>query len=260
MTGELHPTAEGFGRVAAEYERSRPGYPPAALALVATRTGIGPGRRVLDVAAGTGKLTREWVERGADIVAVEPVAGMREVLERHLPAVTSFDGTAEDLPLPDADVDVATVAQAFHWFDADAAHAELHRVLRPGGHLAVLFNRRDLSTPVQAAIDDLLAPHRGDTPSWATHDWSRLLEASPRFGDLEVASFPSVQRLDATGLAGRVASISFVAQLDDRTRARVMVAVRAIFDRSARPDRDGVDRVEVAHVCEVRLLRRVDTP
>lgn len=258
MTGGLHPTARGFDRVAHDYERSRPGYPDAAAALVATRAGIGPDRRVLDLAAGTGKLTRAWVDRGADVVAVEPVGGMRSVLQRELPGVTALDGTAEALPLPDGDVDVATVGHAFHWFEADRALAELQRVLRPGGHLAVLFNRRDLETPVQAAIDELLAPHRGDTPSWATHGWSDQLGASARFDDLELAAFPFVQRLDREGLAGRVTSISFVARLDDRSRDRVMEAVRAIFDRSARPDDDGVARVELAHVCEVRLLRRTD--
>ena len=258
MTDELHPTAAGFDRVGEVYERSRPGYPPEAVALVAERTGIGPGRRVLDLAAGTGKLTRAWVDRDADVVAVEPVDGMRRVLERELPGVTALDGRAEALPLPAADVDVATVGHAFHWFDADAALDELHRVLRAGGWLAVLFNRRDLATPVQAAIDALLAPHRGDTPSWATHDWPHRLESSPRFRDLELAAFPFAQRLDTAGLAGRVASISFVAQLDDRTRARLMDAVGAIFAASARPDEDGVERVEVAHVCEVRLVRRAD--
>lgn len=247
---------QGFDRVADLYERHRPGYPDAAVDIVADRLRIGPGRRVLDLAAGTGKLTREWVARGAEVVAVEPVAGMRDVLARELPDARVLDGRAEDLPLDDASVDAVTVAQAFHWFDGDRALAEMQRVLAPGGRLAVVFNRRDTSTPVQAAIDELLAAHRGDTPSWASHDWPRSLDTTDRFDALTSADYPFAQELDADGLVGRVASVSFVAQLDDPTRARVLDAVQDVFARLARPDADGTARVALEYVCEVRVLAR----
>ena len=115
--------AEGFQQGAEAYEASRPSYPPDAVAHILEVTGLGPGRRVLDLAAGTGKLTRLLVPSGADVVAVEPVAAMRETLTRALPDVEALDGTAEAIPLGDASVDAVTVAQAFHWFDAAPAPA-----------------------------------------------------------------------------------------------------------------------------------------
>ena len=141
----LHPTAEaGFTAAAEVYERARPGYPDEAVAWVAERLGIGPGRDVLDLAAGTGKLTRQLVPLGACIVAVEPIDAMRAQLERVVPGVEAVAGTAEAIPLPDASVDAVTCAQAAHWFRADEAAREIRRVLRPGGGLALLWNVRDL--------------------------------------------------------------------------------------------------------------------
>ncbi|HEX8802631.1 MAG TPA: class I SAM-dependent methyltransferase, partial [Acidimicrobiales bacterium] len=142
----VNPAALGFDANAGDYERGRPSYPAEAVALVVGRGGIGPGRRVLDLAAGTGKMTRLLLPTGADVVAVEPVAGMRAALERLAaasPGLEVLDGTAENLPLPDGSVDAVTVAQAFHWFDPPVALAEMRRVLRPGGHLFLVWNVRD---------------------------------------------------------------------------------------------------------------------
>src|SRR6185503_12958613 len=142
--------AVGFDRAADAYERARPSYPDEAVALLVGALGIGPGRRVLDLAAGTGKLTRLLMPTGAGLVAVEPVAGMRARLLAAVPEVEVLDGTAEALPLPDGSVDAVVCAQAWHWFDSAAALAEVRRVLRPGparaaGGLAVVFNIRDES-------------------------------------------------------------------------------------------------------------------
>jgi SAM-dependent methyltransferase len=130
----LPPAASmGFARAAAAYERGRPGYPSAAVDFLAARLRLGPGRRVVDLAAGTGTLARSLPATGAEVIAVEPVAEMRAALPARARAV---DGTAE------ASADAVAVAQAFHWFDGDAALAEIHRVLRPGGALALVWNRR----------------------------------------------------------------------------------------------------------------------
>src|SRR5436190_13208524 len=129
----IDPMAEAFGAAASDYERARPSYPPQAIETLKADAGIGPGRRVCDLAAGTGKLTRLLVATGADVVAVEPVPGMREQLSEVLPEIEVLDGTAEAIPLDDGSLDVVTVAQAFHWFNFDEALAEIRRVLRPGG-------------------------------------------------------------------------------------------------------------------------------
>jgi SAM-dependent methyltransferase len=254
----VHPTAQGFDRAARDYDAGRPGYPAASVAIVADTLALGPGRRVADVAAGTGKLTRELVATGADVVAVEPSAPMREQLRRAVPdgSLEVIDGTAEALPLPDASVDAMTVAQAFHWFDGDAALAEAHRVLRPGGRYAVVFNRRDVATPVQGTLDELLAPYRGDTPSWATHDWDAPLAATERFRPVATHAEPWVQHLDLEGLVARVASVSFVARLDEAARGRVLAAVR---DLHARSRSDDAGRVALHYVTEVRVLERRST-
>ena len=127
--------ARGFAQAVDAYERGRPGYPPEAVERLCEAVGIGPGRAVLDLAAGTGKLTRLLVPTGAELVAVEPVEQMRAALARALPEVTALAGTAEDVPLPAASVDAVVAGSAFHWFRGEEALAEIHRVLRPDGRL-----------------------------------------------------------------------------------------------------------------------------
>src|SRR5262249_30183997 len=138
---EIHPTAAGGFAVSAEaYERARPGYPEEAVAWLAERLGIRSGRDVLDLAAGTGQLARALVPLGARVTAIEPIDEMREQLFGALPDVDAFDGTAEAIPLPDESVDAVTCAQAFHWFRPVEALREIHRVLRPGGGLGLIWN------------------------------------------------------------------------------------------------------------------------
>jgi SAM-dependent methyltransferase len=127
--------AQSFGTAAAEYERVRPDWPPAAVDRAATLLGLGREAEVVDLAAGTGKLTRLLVERFERVVAVEPDERMRALLE-----VEALAGTAEQIPLPDGSADAVFVGDAFHWFDAAAALAEIARVLRPRGGLVLLWN------------------------------------------------------------------------------------------------------------------------
>ena len=144
--GDVHEiAARGFGAEAAAYERARPSYPPDAITWLTENLAVGPGSQIVDLAAGTGKLTRLLAGIGADLIAVEPVAGMRAKLHEQLPAVPVVAGVAEALPLADSSVDAVVVAQAFHWFDARRAMAEIARVVRPGGHLALIWNARDRS-------------------------------------------------------------------------------------------------------------------
>jgi SAM-dependent methyltransferase len=128
-----------FGSEAAAYERGRPSYPPEAIDWL-----LPPGARdVLDLGAGTGKLTTRLVERGLDVVAVDPLAEMLELLSSALPDTPALLGSAEQIPLPDNSVDAVLVAQAWHWFDPERAVAEVARVLRPGGRLGLVWNARD---------------------------------------------------------------------------------------------------------------------
>ena len=187
----VHPAARtGFDRAAEAYERARPSYPDGAVAWLRERLDLRPGRTVVDLAAGTGKLTMLLVPTGARIVAVEPVGGMRSVLRvrAHGSNVSVVAGVAEALPLADGVADAVTVAQAFHWF-RDAALPELHRVLRPGGVLALVWNRRDLTDPVWAAVKDLIDPFREGTPHHEADGWRALFEGTGLFGPLEERRF-----------------------------------------------------------------------
>src|SRR4051794_18603276 len=131
---ELHPLAQGFADVADDYERGRPGYPAGAI----TAIGLPAGAKVADVGAGTGKLTRALLAGGLDVVAVEPLDGLRARLMAETPGLEALAGTAEALPLPGASVDGVACGDSFHWFDGPRAAPELARVLRPGGVLALL--------------------------------------------------------------------------------------------------------------------------
>jgi SAM-dependent methyltransferase len=222
----VHPAAaEGFARSAAAYERGRPGYPDAAVdRLVAAL----PGRDVVDLAAGTGKLTRALVARGCAVTAVEPVAAMRALIE---PPAVAVDGVAEATGLPAGSADAVTVAQAFHWFDGPRALAEIHRVLRPirpGGVLALLWNRRDTRDALQGRITDLLEPFRGGVPAHRDGSWREAIEDSELFGPLREETFANEQVVDAGGLADRVGSISFVAAMGEAQRAQLLDEVRAL--------------------------------
>jgi SAM-dependent methyltransferase len=233
--------AEGFSRSAAAYERGRPEYPDEAVACVVSR--VPAGARVLDLAAGTGKLTRPLLAAGLEVIAVEPVAQMRAALPA---SARVLDGTAEAIPLDPASVDAVVVGQAFHWFDGDAALAEIHRVLRPEGLLALLWNRRS-DSPLNAALDKLLEPHRHGTPTHRGDAWRAAFSRTDLFGPLEEHEFASEQRLDAAGMEARVGSISFVAALDPGERDRVLARARELV---------GEGTVVLPYRTEVQLCRR----
>jgi ubiquinone/menaquinone biosynthesis C-methylase UbiE len=243
MSGVHRAAAVGFARSADAYERGRPEYPEAAVGHVVA--GLPPGAVVLDLAAGTGKLTRPLLAAGLEVIAVEPVAEMRAALPAGARALA---GTAEAIPLEDAAVDGVTVGQAFHWFDGDAALAEIARVLRPGGLLALLWNRRVLEDPLNQAIEDLVGPYRGDVPSHRTGAWREAFGRTASFGPLEETVFENVLEQDADGLEARVSSISFIASLESAERARVLERARALA---------GAGAVSVPYRTEVQVCRRV---
>lgn len=223
--------ADGFSAGADAYEQARPSYPPEAVAELDHVAGLGPGRRVLDLAAGTGKLTRLLAARpDLDVVAVEPVAEMRATLAASCPDVEVLDGTAETIPLPDASVDAVTVAQAFHWFDPPTALAELHRVLRPGGTVVLLWNTRDRSVPWVAAWDQLLTAATPSQPFTAYHevDWLEVLCSTGRFADPGHWSGTWADPMDVERLVARAASVSVVATLAPMERQHLLDSVRTL--------------------------------
>lgn len=234
--------AEGFSRSAEAYERGRPKYPAEALELLVSR--LPAGASVLDLAAGTGALTRPLLEAGLEVVAVEPVAEMRAALPA---SARALEGTAEAIPLEQGSVDAVVVGQAFHWFDGDAALAEIHRVLRPHGVLALFWNRRVDEDPVNRAIQELVEPYRANTPTHRLDAWRAAFSRTSLFAPLSENELPNEQRLDAGGMEARVGSISFIAALDEPERKRVLERARAIA---------GEGTVRVPYRAEVLMWRR----
>jgi SAM-dependent methyltransferase len=220
--------ATGFDLQADAYERGRPGYPTDALDFLTETLHLAPGTTLVDLAAGTGKLTSLLPATGADVIAIEPVAGMRTILGRVAPTVRVLDATAEHTSLDAGSVDAIVVAQAFHWFDGPAAVAELARVLRPGGRLGIVFNVRDETDPIQAALDGIWEPYRGDTPTHRGEGWRSAFDGAKAFTPLARRTFPNVQRLTTNDLVDRVISVSFVATLPEADRRSVAREVEAL--------------------------------
>jgi SAM-dependent methyltransferase len=232
----VHDAARrGFEREAEAYERGRPAYPPQATAWLTAELGLGADRTVVDVGAGTGKLTRALVPSHALVIAVEPVAEMRRVLARELPGVTVLEGTAESLPLDDESADAIVAGQAFHWFDGPTALAEFHRVLRPRGRLGLIWNARDRRQPLQRAIDDLTEPLRGSTPSVGSGQWHAVFERSASFAPVGERKIPFELALDPDTFIDRIVSVSFVAALDDARRHDMLERVRELAAQHPEP-------------------------
>ena len=222
----VHPTAEkGFGANASDYERARPGYPHEVLDVL----GLPPGARVCDLAAGTGKLTRMLVGRGYDVVAVEPIAGMRAQLSEVLPDVEVLDGTAESLPLPDGELDAVTVGQAFHWFRFDEALAEIARVLKPDGIVALVWNRRDESVPWVRQMSALTDWDGRTVAHYHRVDWPDVLRTAG-YRDVRHHTLAYDQPMTRELLAARVRSISFIGEMDDAAQQDHVDRVLALVE------------------------------
>jgi SAM-dependent methyltransferase len=215
----LADPARSFDRAAEEYERTRPDYPAALLDFLP----LGNDAEVLDLGAGTGKLTRVLVRCYRRVIAVEPLDRMRAILERVVGAAESLPGSAEAIPLPDASVDAVFAAQAFHWFANDEALGEIARVLRPGGLLCLVWNGPDdnrsspLPEPYLAYLDELRsAAVFKDAPPW-----QEVLARGP-FGDVRQEGVPHDHVLDRQGVLDNARTVSWIASRPDEEQAAIL--------------------------------------
>jgi MOSC domain-containing protein YiiM/SAM-dependent methyltransferase len=245
--------AKGFSSGADAYERGRPSYSPDAIAHIVRALRIRPGSRVLDLAAGTGKLTRELAPTGADLVAVEPIAEMRAKLEAAVPSAEAITGTAEDIPLPHHSVDAVVVGQAFHWFDGIRAISEIRRVLKPDGAIALIWQSRDASVPWVARLNEIIDRADDGHPRFRTNQWREAFDLTALFDPLEKAVFAYDQRTTPELLVDRVASISYIAAMPSERRQVVLDEVRNLL--ATDPATAGRDSIEVPHQVSVFVTR-----
>jgi SAM-dependent methyltransferase len=209
--------SRSFDRAAIEYEQARPGYPDGVLDVLP----LGPEADVLDLGAGTGKLTRVLAARYRRVIAVEPLDGMRGILEAVVPAAEALAGTAESIPLPDSSVDAVFAAQAFHWFANDIAVAEIARVLRPGGILCPLWNEFVDPSPLPEAYRAYLRSLHLPRAEAAGHSWAEVMARGP-FGEIHEASVPHEHAQQRENVLAFAQSVSWIAHRPDAERERIM--------------------------------------
>jgi ubiquinone/menaquinone biosynthesis C-methylase UbiE len=256
MSNIIHETAaQGFARAADSYERGRPEYPLDAVHRLVSWLDLGPGKLVLEPGAGTGKFTRLLIPSEARIVAVEPVAQMRNKFSTVLPQLQVLDGTAEAIPLPDACADAVVAAQSFHWFQGDAALAEFHRLLRPGGKLGLIWNRRDESVKWVAQLATIVDRFEERTPRYKSGEWRRAFAATSLFAPLRHAEFSYLQSGTPETVLDRVASMSMIAALDEEARHGVLEEVRDLL--RVHPDTRGRESIEFPYRTDVYAAERI---
>ena len=243
---------QGFARAAEDYARARPSYPPAAIDWLREQAQLTSESAVLDLGAGTGKLTALLTGLGR-VIAVEPVAEMRAELAK-LPFVEAREGKAEAIPLAEGQVDAVTIGQAFHWFATKPVLTELHRVLRPRGQLALLWNRWDRSVGWADALKTLTAPYDQLRPQYESGTWKAAFEGQQLFGPLRSATFANPHPLSPEDVIARMASTSTIAVLPPPEREALFRKLREVL--ATHPDTVGRGQLPVPYLTEVWVSQR----
>ncbi len=232
----LHPLAERFAEVSDVYERGRPEYAPAVVGAIVAELRIPPDGLVLDLAAGTGKLTRALLHAGLDVIAVEPHTTLRDTLAASIGAERVRDGLAEAIPLPDGSAAAVTVADAFHWFDHAPALAEIKRVLRPGGGLAVCATAPGWDGASWAHdVGTLLSQLRPEHPHFDGPSWKDSVRAAGGWSEPREIRVTAPQPAQPERLVDYVASMSWVAALPDDRRDEMLAQIDALVKAGHTP-------------------------
>lgn len=236
--------SDSFGAVAEAYDRGRPSYPAEAVSWLMD----GDAKIVLELGAGTGKLTRELVDQGHAVFATEKDPAMLAILTERVPEVSAKVAGAEEIPANDRSVDVVVAAQAFHWFDHERALPEIARVLKPGGHVALVWNFFDKRIPWVRKLVDVVGEHS------ATSSSRGELEGHELFEDVESTTYTFWQDVTRDTLVDIVASRSYIASLPEDQREAKLDAVRALYDDYGR----GHDGMQLPYVVECFRAKVID--
>lgn len=253
----VHKAAQvGFSTQAGTYTQGRPDYPDALSPLLRHTLNIDAHTSVVDLGAGTGKFTRLLTPLTEHLTAIEPVEPMRQEFAKSLPDTPILHGTAESLPLADATADALVCAQAFHWFANEAALAEIHRVLKPGGRLGLIWNVRDESVDWVAEITRIITPYEGDTPRFHTGLWREPFDGR-RFAQPELTCFNySHSGTPETVIMNRFLSVSFIAALPEADKAGVTEQLRDLI--KTHPALRGRETIDFPYQTQAYLCRRLD--
>jgi len=237
--------ARSFGGVAEAYERGRPSYPRDAAVWLTSEEPL----TVLELGAGTGKLTEQLVALGHDVHATDPDPAMLEILQSRLPGVRTTEAVAEEIPGPDSVYDVVVGAQCFHWFDFDRAVPEIVRVLKPGGSVALVWNQRDERIPWVRRLGKIIGTAE------QVDDPSEVLKQSLRFLYVETETFKHWQGVDRDSIQDLVRSRSAIAVLDDESRTAKLAELLAFYDEYGR----GMDGMQLPYLTRCFRARVIKT-
>ncbi len=253
MTAKIHDVAaHGFQTASEVYDRARPEYPLDAVEHLLQELSLGPASTVVELGAGTGKFTRmlaALLPATAQVIAVEPVEGMRKKFSSLLPALHLLAGSAESIPLASDAVDAVVSSQAFHWFDGPVALQEIYRVLRPGGKLGLIWNARDESVDWVAKLEELTHVYEKGAPRYRTGDWRRAFERTELFTPLRASHFRYTQVGGREMVVDRIASSSFIAALPEAEKKQALDQVGELI--STHPQTRGKTTIEFPYRTDV---------
>lgn len=244
MTQSLHPSAaKGFGSGAELYQQVRPSYPQEIAIWLQDRLQIGESSTVIDLGSGTGKFLPYLIQTQAKVIAVEPVAEMLQQLQQAHPTVECVQAFSDQLPLQNESVDAMVCAQSFHWFSNIETLTEMHRVLKPSGHLGLVWNQRDIQVDWVRALADEIAPFEADTPRYHSEKWKQVFENQELFRFIGLDTFQLLHRGTVEQVVSkRLLSTSFIAAMPAQQQQELKARFEQIvFDFTGLTAQDQID-------------------
>lgn len=258
MTHSLHPAAQkGFSTAAELYQQARPNYPQAVVQWLIEDLALSPDSKVVDLGAGTGKFLPYLKQATPNIIAIEPVSEMLEQLKIVHPDVQTLQAKSDQIPLESESIDAVLCAQSFHWFANIETLNEIHHVLKPEGHLGLVWNQRDENIDWVKALADLLATLEGDTPRYHSGQWKQVfenqflfqLEAAKVFSQLHTGTVENV-------VSKRLLSTSFIAAMPEQEQLKLKHKFEQIVSEyTGKQAQDEIDFPYVTYVYNFRKLR-----
>lgn len=242
MTQSLHHAAEqGFSSSAELYAEVRPSYPEQLSLWLKETLHLTPQQHLLDLGAGTGKLIPELLKISPHITAVEPIQAMRTQLEQQHPNIISRAGISQNIPLPDQSVDAVLCGQAFHWFSDLDSLKEIARVLKPQGHLILIWNQRDLSVDWVKELAECIAPYEGDTPRYHSGQWQQVFQHQKLFQAKQqhIIAHPHQGRVEDV-VVKRLLTTSFIAALSPQKQYNLKQKFESIIKEYTNKNPDDV--------------------